>query len=234
MKTHLLIPSCLLVALSSAQAATIITNFNTQLDNTGATGASRPAFYSGGINFTNASSTWAQNIATVTAPFTFTYDISGLGIGSAAELLITVNTISSTAALVPAAGNGIAVNGGDNNNWWDPNDPSLSFSVVVEDASNNDITSTLSIDLTGIGMRWGENATATFAGQSISAVGTAAANLEGVNLATGGTADTSFTGTRTGTVGLTQLQQLRFEIIPEPSAALLSALGMLALLRRRR
>jgi hypothetical protein len=79
-------------------------------------------------------------------------------------------------------------------------------------------------------MRWGGGATATFAGQSI----TQSATNEGVTLGIGQTAETSFTALRTGTTSLTQVQQLRFEIVPEPSVALLLSFAGLPLLRRRR
>jgi hypothetical protein len=232
-RTHTLLPLAALALLTSQiQAATVIANFTTDLLASGATGTARAEAYAGGIDFSNPSSAWAQNITSVGDPFTFRYNISGLGIGLADELLITVDTVGSSADLGPAAGNGIAVTGGANNDHWDPSDPSLSFTIVVEDASNNDITGSLTIDLTGVGLRWGAGATATFAGQGI----TQSATLQGVGLSTGQTAETFITASRTGSVSLVQVQQLRFEIaaVPEPSVALLLSFAGLPLLRRRR
>jgi len=234
-RTHTLLPLVAIAGLAlaaSAGAVTVIANFTTDLLASGATGTARAEAYAGGIDFSNPSSTWAQNITSVAAPFTFRYNISGLGIGLADELLITVDTVASSAALGPAAGNGLAVAGGANNDHWDPSDPNLSFTIVVEDASNNDITGSLTIDLTGVGLRWGAGATATFAGQAI----TQSAALQGVDLPTGQTAETFITASRTGAVSLTQVQQLRFEItaIPEPSVGLILSFAGLSLLRRRR
>ena len=232
-KIHTLLPLAAIAGLvltGSAGATTVIANFTTNLKADGTAGATISTAYASGINFQNAPSTWAQNVAPTSGSFTFSYDISGLGIGLADELLITVATLAPAPNLNTASGNGIAVQGGFNNLHWDYNDPGLSFTIVVQDASNNDITSSLSIDLTGVGMRWGTSAAATFAGQSIAQSTT----LQGVDLTTGQTAEASFTGLRTGAQSLTQVQQLRFEIVPEPSVALIGGLGVLGLLRRRR
>jgi hypothetical protein len=222
---HNLLPLVAIAGLAltaSAGAATVIASFTTN------TPSVRPAAYDPGLD--NLTAGWTQATASVATPYTFSYDISGLGIGAATELLITVDTVASAALLSPAAGNGIAVFGGANNSHWDLSDPSLSFTIVVEDAGNNDITSSLTIDLTGVSMRWGAGATATFAGQAI----TQSATVQGVDLPTGQTAETSFTASRTGAVSLAQVQQLRFEIVPEPSVTLLLGFSVLPLLRRRR
>jgi hypothetical protein len=227
-RNHALLPLAAIAGLAlsaSAGAATVIASFTTN------TPSVRAAAYDPGLD--NLNTGWTQTTADAGTSYTFRYDISGLGIGGGAdELLITVATIGGTETLNPASGNGIAVNGGLNNIHWDPSDPGLNFTVVVEDAGNNDITNTLSIDLTGVAMRWGVGAAATFAGQSI----TQSVTLQGVDLANGQTAETSFTATRTGTTSLTQVQQLRFDIaaVPEPSVALILSFATLPLLRRRR
>ena len=231
-RNHTLLPLTAIAGLAlaaSAGAATVIANFTTNLKADGSAGATITTAYTG-INFQNAPATWAQNVAPTSGSFTFSYDISGLGIGLADELLISVATLAPAPNLNTASGNGIAVQGGANNLHWDHIDPGLSFTVVVQDASNNDITSSLTIDLTGVGMRWGTSAAATFAGEAI----TQSATIQGVDLATGQTAETSFTASRTGAVSLAQVQQLRFEIVPEPSVALLLGFAGLSLLRRRR
>ena len=233
-RTHTLLPLAAIAGLAlaaSAGAATVIANFTTNLKADGSAGTTITTAYTG-INFQNAPAAWAQNVVPTSGSFTFSYDISGLGIGLADELLITVATLAPAPNLTTAAGNGIAVFGGANNSHWDPSDPSLSFTIVVEDAGNNDITSSLTIDLTGVSMRWGAGATATFAGQAI----TQSATVQGVDLPTGQTAETSFTASRTGAVSLAQVQQLRFAIaaVPEPSVALILSFAGLSLLRRRR
>lgn len=147
-------------------------------------------------------------------------------------------TVTASAALSPVAGNGIAVFGGDSNVWFDNDDGTLSFAVVIRDAGNADITNTLSIDLTGVAFRWKDIATATFAGQNLSHSGGtdvgSSVFLEGLDLTTGQTAETSFTATARTNAAELQVQQLRFAVIPEPSAALLGSVGLMALLRRRR
>jgi hypothetical protein len=226
-RTHTLLPLAAIAGLAlaaSAGAATVIASFTTN------TPSVRPAAYDPGLD--NLTAGWTQATASVATPYTFRYDISGLGIGAATELLITVDTVASAALLSPAAGNGIAVFGGANNTHWDLSDPSLSFTIVVEDAGNNDITSSLTIDLTGVAMRFGTGAAATFAGETITQSGASA--TQGFDLSTGQTAETFFTASRTGAVSLAQVQQLRFEIVPEPSVTLLLGFSVLPLLRRRR
>ncbi len=234
MKNPALAAALLLMAAQSLPALEVIADFTYDWSSTGAP-ESRGAVWDGQPNvFANTQTTssdfaiangtkWTAAAPTVPDPYTFTYDISRLGIGSAAELRITVDTVSSTSDLCPAAGNGIAVFGGNNNAWWDPADPGLSFAVVVEDLANNDITGRFNIDLTGVAMRWGTDATAVFAQQSISQTTT----LEGVSLPTGQTAETSFTATRAGASVLTQIQQLRFAITvnPNTSPPFITALG---------
>ena len=198
--------ACLVLVVLPAPAAEIIASFTTNSP------VVRPAAYDPGLD--NLNSGWAQNTTNAGTSYTFRYNISGLGIGAADELLITVATADNTATLNAASGNGIAVNGGSDNTHWDPSDPGLSFTVVVEDASNTNITSSLTIDLTGVAMRWGAGAAATFAGQAI----TRTITTEGVPLNSGQIAETSFTALRTGTTSLTQVQQLRFNIssVPPP------------------
>ena len=236
---------------SVAQAATIVADF-TNDDGVNP----RPAAYDGSPNvLTNTNTTnWLQTTTDAGTSYTFQYDLSGLGlVGSgsqvADELLITVSTSDGSSTMRSAAGNGIVVNGGANDNWWDQTDTDLNFSVVIQDASNADVTSAFTFDLTGVAFRWdytdADNATQlTFAGTAVSSAGTgtlitANTYLEGVDLATGQTTETSFTGLRgdTGLNEVVQVQQLRFDIaaIPEPSSlALLGFAGSALLLRRRR
>ena len=235
---------------SQSQAATIIADFTNDDPIT------RPAAYDASDNvLTNTNTTnWTQTTTDAGTSYTFQYDLSGLGlVGSgsqvADELLITVSTSDGSSTMRSAAGNGIVVNGGANDNWWDQTDTDLNFSVVIQDASNADVTSAFTFDLTGVAFRWdytdADNATQlTFAGTAVSSAGTGTlitqnTYLEGVDLATGQTAETSFTALR-GDVGLNevvQVQQLRFDIafIPEPSSfALVGLAGCALLLRRRR
>ena len=232
---------------SVAQATTIIADF-TNDDGVNP----RPAAYDGSPNvLTNTNTTnWLQTTTDAGTSYTFEYNISGLGLGgSGTKLSVTVSTSDGTSTMRTASGNGIAVNGGANDNWWDQGDTDLNFSVLIQNASAADVTSAYTIDLTGVAFRWdytdADNATQlTFAGTAVSSAGTgtlitANTYLEGVDLATGQTTETSFTGLRgdTGLNEVVQVQQLRFDIaaIPEPSSlALLGFAGSALLLRRRR
>ena len=232
---------------SVAQATTIIADF-TNDDGVNP----RPAAYDGSPNvLTNTNTTnWTQTTTDAGTSYEFQYDLSGLGLGgSGSQLLVTVSTSDGTSTMRTAAGNGITVNGGVNDNWWDMSDTNLNFTVAIQDASATNVTSAYSLDLTGVAFRWdytdADNATQlTFAGTAVSSAGTgtlitANTYLEGVDLATGQTTETSFTGLRgdTGLDSVVQVQQLRFDIaaIPEPSSlALLGLAGSTLLLRRRR
>ena len=193
----------LALAVNPSPATEIIANFNT---------TAQTAAWSGGIySSTNLGASTAD-------PFTFRYDISGLGIGAADELLITVDTVGSGANFNTGGGNGIAVVGGTSNSWWEATDGALSFTMVIEDASNADITGNLEIDLTGASIRWMDTdpASVTLGVAGAGPFSLTALN-QGVNLPTGETAETSFTATRTGdTAG--QFQQLRFNISSGPDA----------------
>jgi len=188
----------LTLAVSASPAAELIANFNT----TAQTAAWPDGFYS-------STSLGAANAT----PFTFRYDISDLGIGAADELRITVTT--TEAALNNGGGNGIAVVGG-NDSWWEASDGALSFSVVIEDAGNVEITSSFEIDLTGASIRWADTDPASVT-LNIAEAGPFVVTTmkQAVDLPTGQTAETSFNATRTGdTIG--QLQQLRFNISAGP------------------
>lgn len=217
---HVFLPCSLVVGIalaSSAGAATVITDFAT--NGTG-------AFASGSID--SSTNSGAGSVS----PFTYVYDISGLGLGAADKLRITV---AAGANINNGGGNGIAVNGGANAAWWEEQEGPLGFTVGIHNATNVDITSSFTIDLTGVAIRWRNNdiptPTLTIAGETVNRTTVS----QGINLATGQTAETSFTASRTGN-DIGQVQQLRFEIapIPEPSVALLGGLGLLGLLRRRR
>ena len=188
--------------VASAPAAEIIADFTVDTPN-----ERIAAFDPDGLpNLT--SSSWTSSSTNVDDPLMFRYDISSFEVGVADELIVTVDTEDNTANFNAAAGNGIAVVGGALDAHWDPSDPDLSFTVVVEDASGNDITSTLDIDLTGVAVRWVQGASMLFAGESASRTAT----NEGINLTTGQTSETFFTASRTGSVSLVQVQQLRFTI----------------------
>lgn len=191
----------LTLAVAPSPAAEVIANFNT---------TAQTAAWPGGLY---SSTGLGANTAD---PFTFRYDISGLGIGTADELLITVDTVGSSANFNTGGGNGIAVVGGTSNNWWEETDGALSFTIVIEDAGNADITGSFEIDLIGASIRWGDTDPASV---TLSVAGAGPFSLttlnQGVDLPTGETAETSFTASRTGdTIG--QFQQLRFNISSGP------------------
>ena len=194
--------ACLALAVVPAPAAEIVANFNTT--------AQTPT-WPGGLY----SSTLLG--ASTPSPFTFVYSISGLGLGAADKLKITVAT-TGAAALNNGGGNGIAVVGGSNSGWWEETEGALSFTVVIADASNADITSNFNIDLTGASIRWGNTTPAVTLSVAGAGPFSYATLLQGVDLPTGQTAETSFTATRTGnTIG--QFQQLRFAIYDPASDA---------------
>jgi hypothetical protein len=206
-RTHNLLPLAAIAGLAltaSAGASTeVITNFYTS------TSASKGALTEAGLYSV------PQLGASTASPFTYEYDISGLGLGAANKLKITVATTGAN--LNNGGNNGIAVVGGGNTNWWDGLDGALSFTVVIVDAGNADITSSFNIDLTGAAIRWTDT---TPASVTLSVAGSGpfsrTVQNQGVNLPTGQTAETSFTATRTGnTVG--QFQQLRF-VIYDPNS----------------
>lgn len=224
-RTNTILPLVVIagIALSaSAGAATIVTNFKASVDTTN--------HYTGGL-----ASTISFGVATA-SPFTFRYDITGLGLGAADHLLITV--ASTGGNLLNAGGHGIAVVGGGNDNWWTNSDGPLSFVVAIRNASNVDITSSHTVDLTGASLRWTDVASPTFniAGSGPFSYSSPDGNgIQNFTLPTGQTNETAFTATRNND-DVTQFAQLRFDIaaIPEPTSAMLGGLGMLALVLRRR
>ena len=184
---------------STLPGVRVVANFNT---------SAQTAAWPGGLY-----SSTALGAATPT-PFTFVYDISSLGLGAADKLKITVATTG--AALSNGGANGIAVFGG-NDGWWEETDGALSYTVVIEDASNADITSNFNIDLTGASIRWVNTTPSITLSVAGSGPFSYSTQLQGVDLPTGQTGETSFSATRTGnTIG--QFQQLRFAISAIPFA----------------
>lgn len=143
-RTNTILPLVVIagIALSaSAGAATVVTNFVVTANSTN--------HYTGGL-----ASTISFGLATA-SPFTFRYNITGLGLGAADHLLITV--ASTGGNLMNAGGHGIAVVGGSNDSHWNNSDGPLSFTVAIRNASNVDITSSHTVDLTGASLRWANN-----------------------------------------------------------------------------
>lgn len=224
--------ACLLpvlaITMPAVHSATLIADFTNDVG----VAARAAAYDPNGLTNLNTTN-WTQTSGNAGASHTFRYNISSFNLGTANELLVTVTIPAGD--LRSAAGNGIAVNGGANANWWDPTDNvALSFAVSIRDAANADITNNYTVDLTGVGMRWEAGAIARFAGTSATSTADPADFLQGVNLPTGQTAETSFVFDQRSGNNVAQVQQLRFEIVPEPSAALLGLLGAGLLMRRRR
>ncbi len=130
-------------------AATLIVDF------TNDDPINRPAAYDGQPNvFQNQNTTnWTQTTTDAGTSHAFTYDISSLNLGAATKMTVTVSTVNGTSTLRPAAGNGIAVNGGLNTNWFDSSDTGLNFAVSLQNSSNANVTSSYAIDLTGAAIR---------------------------------------------------------------------------------
>lgn len=224
--TALLLP---FLAIPAAYSATLIADF------TNDTGGARLAAYDPD-GLTNLNTTnWTQSSGNAGASFTFRYDISSFNLGTATQLLVTASIPSGN--LRSAAGNGISVDGGANSNWWDPTDAvAISFNISLRNATNVDITSSFTTDLTGAGMRWEAGAIARLAGTSATSSAPAATFLEAITLPTGQTAETSFVFDQRSGNNVAQIQQLRFDVVqvPEPSASLLGLIGAAGLLLRRR
>lgn len=229
-RTNIILPLAVIagIALSaSAGAATIVTNFvATGTSFLSTSGDLTSGHYTGGLNSTIA-------FTPTTPTFTFRYDITGLGLGAADHLQITA---TSTGGTLTNTGHGISVAGGGNNNWWTNSDGALSFTVAIRNASNVDITSSHTVDLTGASLRWASSTPAsTFSIAGSGPFSFKDVSLQKFTLPTGQTNETAFTATRNNH-NVTQFAQLRFDIaaIPEPASAMLGGLGMLALVLRRR
>jgi hypothetical protein len=165
-----------------------------------------------------------------TTGYTFSYDISTSGLGGAATL--KVDAVSQNGETVRAGGPfGIAVSGGEKDLWWDAGED-LDFAIRILDASDQDITSFFSVDLTGFSVHWRDadldanestKITATVAGESFDAPSAAA--VWPYSLTEGETGETSFSASRTDANDICQLSQLQFLIslkdsVPTPFAAL--------------
>lgn len=229
-RTNTILPLAVIagIALSaSAGAATIVTNF-VATASLSTSGDLTSGHYTGGLN-----STIAFNPTTPT--FTFRYDITGLGLGAADHLLITATSAGGNLTNT-THGISVASGGADNSNWWTNSDGPLSFVVAIRNASNVDITSSHTVDLTGASLRWGNGTPAsTFSIAGSGPFSFADVSLQKFTLPTGQTNETAFSATRNNDA-ITQFAQLRFDIaaIPEPTSAMLGGLGMLALVLRRR
>ncbi|QHI69950.1 hypothetical protein [Tichowtungia aerotolerans] len=167
-----------------------------------------------------------------TTNYAYSFDISNRGLGGAATL--EVDMVSQNGATVRTGGPfGVTVTGGGNDLWWDAGE-GFDFAVRVLDASNKDITSFFTVDLTGFSVRWRDangdandstKVTATVAGESFDAPATTAVAILPYSLAEGDVAETSFSAFRTGTNDVCQLAQLKVMIalkdsVPVPFAVL--------------
>lgn len=196
------------IALSaSAGAATIVTDFKAP-DNYS------PNHYPEGLASTIAFA------PTQASPFTFQYDLTGLGLGAADQLQITV--ASDGGEIVNAGWHGIAVSTGEQMRWEGSDGP-LRFSVVILDAGNVDITSSYNVDLIGASLRWVKGATtdATFsiAGSEPFSCSPDENHIQNFMLPTGETNETAFSATLNNDNSETQFAQLLFEIVPKPTSA---------------
>jgi hypothetical protein len=196
------------IALSaSAGAATIVTDFKA------------PDVYNYSPNHYPEGLASSIGFGVSASPFTFQYDLKGLGLGAADQLQITV--ASDGGQLVNGGGQGIAVSTGEAGRWEGSDGP-LRFSVVIRDAGNVDITSSYNVDLIGASLRWvkGETTDATFsiAGSEPFSCSPDENHIQNFMLPTGETNETAFSATRNND-SETQFAQLVFEIVPKPTSA---------------
>lgn len=192
-------------------------------------------------------SAFASGSGTSNPVFTFDLSsVSGFSSGDYLEVDVTGTQTTAAAGIVYVAGNhGLAVQGGSSNDWFDTGE-TLDFVFAVKDASNNDITNSLTtFDFTGFSMRANSSEnpdpTVTIAGQSLTRT---SGNLqpEGITFSAVDMSSIaySFQATRSGeSTAALQLGQLQFDIVavPEPSSyALLGGCFALAwvMVRRRR
>jgi hypothetical protein len=193
------------IALSaSAGAATIVTDFKAP-DNYS------PNHYPEGLAST------IPFAPTQASPFTFQYDLTGLGLGAADQLQITV--ASDGGEIVNAGWHGIAVSTGEQMRWEGSDGP-LRFSVVILDAGNVDITSSYNVDLIGASLRWvAAEPDTTFSIAGSEPFSYATENyIQNFMLPAGETNETAFSATRNND-SVTQFAQLVFEIVPKPTSA---------------
>jgi hypothetical protein len=222
---------------SSVQAATVIAN----LGNSAIQSEINTQGFSGGIDASNYSTFIA---ATGDAPtFTYVYDLSGLGLGSANTLEIAV---TANGNLTGGGGFGLTVQGGSNNSWYDVGE-TLSFDMTIKDLGGVDITAAMdTFSFSGFsarGQKQADPVTISLAGQNLnmSAGGTTYYEKTGFAIDLSGIGNPyHLNSSRTGQDDVMQLGQLQFEIkvdIPEPGTSALLG-GLLALgcvmLRRRR
>lgn len=185
----------------------------------------------------------AVSVGTLPAPITYTItglDLTSIGGTSSEQIVFTVGFTPSAGSVVYNASNGnVFVNngtGGQLNNQID-SDETLQTSVALSSTTFAGGLGNLSIGFTAVligGYGSGDVVDITYGATTTSK-----------NYTTDTVSTVSFSGTYAsflmdtqGTKGISgvNLQQYTVEItaVPEPSAAMLSCLGLLALLRRRR
>jgi hypothetical protein len=223
---------------SSVQAATVIAN----LGNSAIQSEINTQGFSGGIDASNYSTFIAATGDATT--FTFVYDLSGLGLGSANTLEIAV---TANGNLTGGGGFGLAVKGGSNNSWYDVGE-TLSFDMTIKDSVGADITAAMdTFSFSGFSARGldrdlngqGDLVTISLADQNLNmGGGTTYYEKTGFAIDLSGIGNPyHLNSSRSGQDDVMQLGQLQFEIIPEPGTSALLG-GLLALgcvmLRRRR
>ncbi len=178
---------------------------------------------------------------------TLNYDISGQGLGGTATTLQLIATSTVGRNFNAGGNNGIAVLGsngsagggtvGQNNSWWQTGED-IAFTLTMRDASNADVTSLYSVDLTGAEIRWRDTGgTVIISGNTVTAATTAMVGADFVyytDFATGQTAETSFTAARGLTAAdndVAQLAGLQFNVaaVPEPTTIAFLIFGGIAL-----
>ncbi len=148
--------------------------------------------------------------------FTFVYDVSDQAIGDLASVEIEVTSINGQ-ALRNGGGNGLAVEGGANNDWLDYGED-LDFSVTLKDAASNDVTAAYNINLISTEIRSSPSGALTFDNGSDTATVTSTATggpiASLLDVATDGT-DELFAVSRNDTNVVFQFNDIELDILAE-------------------
>ncbi len=168
-------------------------------------------YFTGGLN----AAVWtASNVSPTT---TLSYDISGAGLGGVADTLEIQVTSLNGENLTTGGGNGISVQGGTRNAWWDVGE-NLNIAITLKQGAT-DVTADYNIALSGVGLRKNTGEAALIASQAIAAGAPSGAFAFSGAVDLGATSN-QFTAERTATAGsYAQFSQVRLEVVSIPVPA---------------